>query len=143
MGKVVRFQDLKRKNNSKLLNYEELDEYIGLLEIKLCLMDELFLETESMLREYKMDLGQFELDKSYAERMLNADMIEFKDGGEETLELSYSATINGETYRTFASASCYNDIVKFDCMLMKWDGQEWLVRSGEEWGRGPGSDFFG
>ncbi len=146
MGKVVDFEsilkDSKKLKRSKL-DYESLDHYRGLLEVQLGIMDMLFEETEELIRENNFYPEVFTLVEDSAEHFLTADLPEFFDGGEESLDLSYETVIGGVRYRTYAVASVYGDIVSIDSMFLMWDGTEWLVRSDDEWERGPGADFFG
>ena len=69
---------------------------------------------------------------------------EFYDGEDESLELlCYEAVIKGVRYRTCASASADGENLEVECMLMKWDGEEWLARTETGWSQEPDNDFFG
>lgn len=147
MGKIIGFDTVRNAPKNRkggLLNYARIAEYKDLLEVYVCLMDELFINTEEMLRELHFDPRLFTLVEDSAKMFLSADLLEFYSGGEESLYLSFEATIDNVLYRTYAATWCDgSDMLDFEYMLLKWDGTEWLAYSDRGWERGPGADFFG
>lgn len=108
---------------------------------------ELFQMTENYLKDIGYNPSDFVLDEDYVRDLLSTDMVEFMEGGEAVLELSFKAEIEGVVYRTLASAqSFYEDKSEMEVMLCKEDteiGELVVFVKDGQWDRGPGDDFFG
>lgn len=148
MGSVMDLSNYK-KNKSIIegeLDRTQLDSIVEMLDMKRKIVEELFYMTEEFLKEVGYNPADFTPDEDYTREFVSTDMVEFMEGGEAALELSYVADIDGVRYRTWAQAeSMCNDKTDMEVMLLKLDDDsgEWLVLSGDKWDRGPGHDFFG
>ena len=148
MGKVLDLSNYK-KNKSIVegaLERTQLNKIVEMLDMKRKIAEELFYMTEEFLKEVGYNPTDFTPDENYTREFVSADMVEFMEGGESALELSYVADIDGVRYRTWANAqSMFNDKTEMEVMLLKLDNDngEWLVLAGDKWDRGPGQDFFG
>lgn len=145
MGKVYSFSQLKdrSKNKNASLEYDGIMEYGDLLEIQRDLLEELYIETESFLREFHFPISAFHLDEESARKYVSADLYEIFHGGEAGLWLSYIAEIDGTEYRTLAEAQIEGESVEVAVTIYKKDGNSWLIGVGQdEWEEGPGEDFF-
>ena len=148
MGKVLDLSNYK-KNKSIVegaLDRNQLNNIVEMLDLKRKIAEELFYMTEEFLKEVGYNPTDFTPDEDYTREFVSADMVEFMEGGESALELSYVADIDGVRYRTWANAqSMFNDKTEMEVMLLKLDDDsgEWLVLAGDKWDRGPGQDFFG
>ena len=106
-------------------------------------MDCLLLDAEEILTTFGYSPSKFTLVEDSAKVFLAVDMMDFVNG-DASLDLSFYANIDGETYRTLSTATCdEGDAVEIDSMLLKWNGEEWLAFNGQGWEQGPGNDFFG
>lgn len=146
MGKIIdfnSFRDATGKPRSAALSYEGIQHYRELLDMQLNILDELFHDTEEMLREYHFDPGAFSLLEGSIRGFMATDLQEFYDGGDESIALSYEASIKGVRYRTFACSTLDGDFIQFEYLLLKWDGEEWLLRTDDGWTKGIGPSFFG
>ncbi len=145
MGEIIAFDKLINKKHAKhgCLDYDKLDYYLGMLDIQKGVLTELYILTEDFLREIGYNPGLFELDEETVRHSLSADLVEFMAGGEECLDVSYKAVIDGVEYRTLASAMAYGESVQMDINLYKFEGGEWLAYTADRyWVEGPGPDFF-
>ena len=148
MGKILDLSNYK-KNKSIVkgaLDRTQLNKIIEMLDLKRKIAEELFYMTEEFLKEVGYNPADFAPDEDYTRDFVSADMVEFMEGGEAALDLSYFADIDGVRYRTWANAqSMFNDKTEMEVMLLKLDNDngEWLVLAGDKWDRGPGQDFFG
>ena len=50
--------------------------------------------------------------------------------------------INGIRYAAVGDATIIGENVSFDCVVVKWNGVEWLAYENGEWSSGPGNDFI-
>ena len=148
MGKVLDLSNYKKNKDivKGILDRTQLDSIVEMLDMKRKIVEELFYMTEEFLKEVGYNPADFTPDEDYTRDFVSADMVEFMEGGEAALELSYVADIDGVRYRTCAQAqSMFNDKTDMEVMLLKLDDDsgEWLVLAGDKWDRGPGQDFFG
>ena len=148
MGKVLDLSNYKKDKAiiKGVLDRTQLDSIVEMLDMKRKIVEELFYMTEEFLKEVGYNPAEFTPDEDYTREFVSTDMVEFMEGGEAVLELSYVANIDGVRYRTWAQAeSMLNDKTDMEVMLLKLDDDsgEWLVLSGDKWDRGPGHDFFG
>ncbi|MCD7762444.1 MAG: hypothetical protein LUI14_04450 [Lachnospiraceae bacterium] len=145
MEKIVSFDSIRKKKSVQgtFLPYDDLDYYNGLLVVQTGIMEELFLETENMLRELGYDASVFSLDKKSAEEFVRTDMNAFAAGDMENLYLIFSADIQGVQYKTYSVANCDNGEVEMETMLLKRDDElgEWLFYDGDSWQQGPGNNL--
>ena len=114
MGKVYSFGQLKdrSKNKNASLEYDGIMEYGDLLEIQRDLLEELYIETESFLREFHFPIAAFHLDEESAREYVSADLYVIFHGGEDSLRISYTANIDGTEYRTLAEAQIDGESVE-------------------------------
>ncbi len=145
MGEIIAFDKLTNKKQAKhgCLDYEKLDYYLDMLDIQKAVLSELYIMTEEFLREIGYNPELFELDEEIIRQSISSDLVEFMAGGEECLDVSYKAVIDGVEYRTLASAMAYGERVQMDINLYKFEDGEWLAYTTDRyWVEGPGPDFF-
>lgn len=140
MGRVLSFEQLAQKRSMPKghLDYDKLDKYLEMLEVHREVLEELFIVTEDELKANGFNPRDFELDEESAHRYVSADLVEFMDGGEESLEISYDGVIDNSVYKTVAHAEIQNNAVVMYVDIMKLDGREWLIKVGNDWEKGPG-----
>lgn len=145
MGKVYSFLQLKaaKTNKNCYLEAAGIEKYEEMLEGIYAILDLLYTETESFLRDNDFPIDQFVLDENSAKAFLSADYMEVFDGGEEELSISYIANIGDIEYRTLATAQIDGENVETEVNIYKRDDNEWVAFDGDDiWVEGPGEDFF-
>ncbi len=145
MGKVYSFSQLKAlsKNKNASLEYEGIMEYGDLLEIQRDLLEELYIETESFLKEFHFPIAAFRLDEESVREYVSADLYEIFHEGVDSLRISYIGLIDGTEYRTLAEAQIDGESVEVTVSIYKKDGNTWLIGVDQDtWEEGPGEDFF-
>ena len=146
MGKIVAFSQLKSSKNNRntYLDDSFIVKYQDMLDGICGILDLLYSETESFLRENRFPIKSFKLDEESVKRFLAADYAEAYEGGEEELSISYEARLDNTVYKTLAVATIEGDQVETDVSIYKKaKDNEWLIwNGGDNWIEGPGKDFF-
>ena len=145
MGKVYSFSQIKNrsKNKNASLEYEGIMEYGDLLEIQRDLLEELYIETESFLKEFNFPIATFRLDEKSAREYVSSDLYKVFHEGVDSLRISYIGFIDGIEYRTLAEAQIDGESVEVTVSIYKKDGNTWLIGVDQDtWEEGPGEDFF-
>ena len=145
MGNVISISKYRnaRTNRISSLEYAGVEKYEDMLDIQRGLIEEMYQETERFLKDNKFHVEKFKLDEESARSFIIADLIKAFSGDEESLSLSYKATIGGIEYRTLAEAHFEGETVVIEVSMYKKDGSQWLVYVDMDiWEEGPGEDFF-
>ncbi|MCR5602772.1 MAG: hypothetical protein K6G27_03610 [Lachnospiraceae bacterium] len=145
MGEIIPFKKLINKKTVQhgFLDFDKIDHYLDMLDIQRGVLTELHILTERFLRDLGFQPELFELDDNTIRRSISADLVEYMEGGEESLDVCYKATIDGVEYRTLASSMADGENVQMDIDFFKFADGEWLSYMGNDsWSRGPGADFF-
>ena len=143
MSKVISISSYrKQKTHPKQMDYESTWAIKDKFELASCIIDELFLAAEECIRDCGFNPADFSLDDKAAKSCLSTDLNEFFEGGEEALELTYTANIDGTRYAVVSDASVEGEDVLFNTAFVKWNGREWLEYADGRWGQGPGSNFI-
>ena len=144
--KIINFDMVKKFSNRKsqkgILNYERTGYYRELLEVHLDILDNIFVNTEYMLRNNNLDPSMFSLVENSARNFISSDLYSFFEG-KGSLGLSYEAVIKGIRYRTLAAAIVEGKKIELYFILAKWNGKEWLVRLDSGWSQVPELNFYG
>lgn len=131
-----------QEQENDLLESEMVAEYRKRLMAYVGIWNILLKRTEKTLTELHYDPRLFSLEEDSAKKFLSADLQKFCDGGEEPLFVSFEATIDNILYRTYAAAfSRGGGSIFIDCILMKWDGRQWLAYIDDRWESSSGPDF--
>ncbi len=147
MGKIVNIQEFKSridKGNprSKSLSYEATGRLIDKFELCSCMITELHLIIEEAISETGLNPGEFHMSQKAENEVLSLNISELFAGGEEALQMTFEAMINGTRYVAVGDAAISGEDISFDCIVVKWNGVEWLVYEDGSWVPGPGSDFI-
>ena len=149
MNKIVNLQEFKsfKKRNikevmhSKFLPYDSTDRLRNRFELCSYIISELHIIIENAISKTKISPSEFRMSQKAENEILSLNISELF-AGEETLQMTFEAMIDGIRYAAVGDANIIGENVSFDCTVVKWSGVEWLAYETGEWIQGPGNDFI-
>ena len=149
MDKIVNLQEFKnyKKRNikevmhSNCLPYDSTDRLRDRFELCSYIISELYIIIENAISKTKISPSEFHMSQKAENETLSLNISELFEGG-EALQMTFEAMINGIRYAAVGDATIIGENVSFDCVVVKWNGVEWLAYENGEWSSGPGNDFI-
>ena len=150
MDKIVNLQEFKnfKKRNikevmhSNCLPYDSTDRLRDRFELCSYMISELHIIIEKAISKTGISPSEFHMSQKAENETLSLNISELFAGGEESLQMTFEAMIDGIRYAAVGDATIIGENVSFDCVVVKWDGVEWLAYENGEWSSGPGNDFI-
>lgn len=141
--KAIQIADFRHKQRptQKYLPYVDTDSIRERFEMASYIIDALFVEAESLIKDAGLNPGVFTLTPGSGQKCLATDLNEFFEGGEAAMSLTYTATINDIQYAVVENATIDGDIVNIDGSLVKWEGWGCYEYDNGQWIEGSGLYF--
>ncbi len=146
MDKIVNLQEFKKRNikevmHSNCLPYDSTDRLRDRFELCSYMISELHIIIEKAISKTGISPSEFHMSQKAENETLSLNISELF-AGEETLKMTFEAMIDGIRYAAVGDATIIGENVSFDCVVVKWNGVEWLAYENGEWSSGPGNDFI-
>ena len=150
MDKIVNLQEFKnyKKRNikevmhSNCLPYDSTDRLRDRFELCSYMISELHIIIEKAITKTGISPSEFRMSQKAENETLSLNISELFAGGEESLQMTFEAMIDGIRYAAVGDATIIGENVSFDCVVVKWNGVEWLAYENGDWISGPGNDFI-